>query len=173
MQSPEKRASFWEERLSSLPEGEWAIAESRREMTQHEVKIVCRGVTPWKMSIVLRGRVEFFTGGWVSCCWVPNRDDAGQSEISLSICNVLKNGHRPERKGWALYQRVCELLLSPKEGWCRINWNYFAGAQTPESWHLPDRKGWALYPRVSELVLNPKEGWPREWEEWLQDRRRK
>ena len=88
VQHPEKRVSSWEEALSSLPENEWAVAKSQRGMTQDEVKIVCRGETPWKMGIFLRGRVELFTG-------------------------------------------------------------------------------------VSELVQSPREGWCREWEEWLQDKRRK
>ena len=34
VQRPEKRASSWEEGLSSLLEGEWAVAESQRGMTQ-------------------------------------------------------------------------------------------------------------------------------------------
>ena len=76
VQRPEKRASSWEEGLSSLLEGEWAVAESQRGMTRDEVKIVCRVVVPWKTSIFLRGRVELFTREWVSCCWVPKRDDA-------------------------------------------------------------------------------------------------
>ena len=101
VQRPEKRASSWEEGLSSLPEGEWAVAESQRGMTQDEVKIVCRGATPWKTGILLRGRVELFTGGWVSCCWVPKRDDAGWSENCMPRWNALKNQHLPERKGWA------------------------------------------------------------------------
>ena len=46
VQSLEKLTSSWEERLSSLPEGEWAVAESQRGMTQDEVKIVSRGATP-------------------------------------------------------------------------------------------------------------------------------
>ena len=75
VQRPEKRASSWEEGLSSLPEGEWAVAESRRRMTQDKIKSVCRCAMPWKMSIFLRGRVEFFTGGWVTWCWVPKRHD--------------------------------------------------------------------------------------------------
>ena len=117
--SPEKHDSFREEEMSSLPEGSWALAESQRRMTQDEVKIVCQGAAPWKTGIFLRGRVELFTGGWVSCCWVPKRDDAGWSENCMPRCNALKNGHLPERKGWALYWRVSELLLSPKERWRR------------------------------------------------------
>ena len=95
---------------------EWAVAESKRWMTQDEVKVVCQGVPPWKMGIFLRGRVELFTRGWVNCCWVPKRDDAGWSENFMSRCNALKNGYLPERNGWALYWRVSELLLCPKEG---------------------------------------------------------
>ena len=30
VQRPEKQVSFWEEGWSSLPEGEWAVAESQR-----------------------------------------------------------------------------------------------------------------------------------------------
>ena len=76
VQRPEKRVSSREEGLSSLPVGDWAVAESQRGMTQDKVKTVCRGATPWKAGIFLRGSVELFTGGWVSCCWVPKRDDA-------------------------------------------------------------------------------------------------
>ena len=121
--APEKRASSWEEGLNSLPEGEWAVAESQRRMTKDEVKILCRGAAPWKTGIFLRERVELFTGGWLSCCWVPKRDDAGWSENFMPRYNALKNRHLPERKCWALYRRVSELLLSPKEGWRRIKWN--------------------------------------------------
>ena len=117
VQRPEKRASSWEEGLSSLPEGEWAVAESQRGMTQDEVKIVHQDATPWKTGIFLRGRVELFTGGWVSCCWVAERDDAGRNENCMPRCNALRNGHLPNRNGWALYRRVSELLLNPKEGW--------------------------------------------------------
>ena len=115
----EKRVSFWEEGLSSLPECEWAVAESQRGMKQDELKIVCRGATPWKMGIFLREKVELFTGVWVNCCWVPKRYEAGWSENCMPRCNALKNGHLPKRKSWALYRRVSELVLSAKEGWLR------------------------------------------------------
>ena len=119
VQRPEKRTTSWQEGWSSLPEGEWTVAEPQREMTQHEVKTVCQGATPWITGIFLRGRVEPFTGGWVRCCWVPRRDDAGWSENCLPMCNALKIGHLPERKGWALYWRESELVFCPKEGWLR------------------------------------------------------
>ena len=117
--SPEKHDSSREESLSSLSEGEWAVAKSLRGMTQDEMKIVCQGATPWKTGIFLRRRIELFTGGWVSCYWIPKRDDAGWSESCMPRCNAMRNGHLPERKGWAFYRKVSELLLSPKEGWCR------------------------------------------------------
>ena len=79
VERPEKRASFWEEGLSSLPESEWAVAGSQRGDTQDEVK------------------------------------------ISFSMCNTLKIGQLPEKNGWALYQRVSELVQSPKERW-RWKW---------------------------------------------------
>ena len=117
--SPEKHDSFKEEGRSSLPEGEWAVTESQRGMVQDIVKIVCQGATPWKMGTFLRGRAKLFTAGWVSCCWVPKRDDAGWSENCMPRCNALKNRHLSERKSWTLYRRVSELLLSPKEEWHR------------------------------------------------------
>ena len=43
VQRPEKRASSWEEGLSSLPEGEWAVAESQRRITQG-----MRRMTAWQ-----------------------------------------------------------------------------------------------------------------------------
>ena len=76
VQRPEKQASSWEEGLSSSSESEWAVAESQRGMKQDKVKLVCRCATPWKMGIFLRGTVELFTGGWVSWCWVPKKDNA-------------------------------------------------------------------------------------------------
>ena len=82
--------------------------------------------------MVKRGRVELFTRGWVSCCWVPKRDDAGWSENFMPRCNTLKNGHLPERNGWALCRRVSELLLSLKEGWRRLKWKFYVKVQHPE-----------------------------------------
>ena len=73
VQCSEKRASSWEEGLSSLPKGEWAVAKSQRRMTEDEVRIRCRGAMPWKTDISLRRRVELFTGGRVSWFWVPRR----------------------------------------------------------------------------------------------------
>ena len=42
VQRPEKRASSWEEGLSSLPEGEWADAESQRGMMQRIRRVAAR-----------------------------------------------------------------------------------------------------------------------------------
>ena len=87
---------------------------------------------PRKTWFFKRGKFEFFSGGWVGCCWVPKRDDARWSEKCMLRCNALKNGHLPERKVWALYRRVSELLLSPKEGWRRMKWKLYAEVQRPE-----------------------------------------
>ena len=73
VQRPEKRASSSEEGLSSLPEGEWAVADFQRGMTQDKMRLVCRCATPWKMGILLRGRVELFTKWWVSW-WVSPKE---------------------------------------------------------------------------------------------------
>ena len=40
--------------------------------------------------IFLRGRVDLFIGGWVSCCWVSKRNDAGWSwKSACFICNHI------------------------------------------------------------------------------------
>ena len=77
--------------------------------------------TPWETNIFLKGRVGLYTGTWVSWCWVSKRDHTGWSEISMPRYNALKIGHTSERKGWALYRRVSELLLKPTEEWRRIS----------------------------------------------------
>ena len=76
MQRPEKWLFFWEEGLNSLPEGEWAVAESQRGTKQDKVKLVYQVATPWKTVIFLKARIELITGGWVSWCWVPKMDVA-------------------------------------------------------------------------------------------------
>ena len=58
--SPEKHDSSREEKMSSLPEGEWVVAESQSNMTQDKVKFVCQGATLWIKEIFMRGRVELF-----------------------------------------------------------------------------------------------------------------
>ena len=63
---PEKQTYSWKEELSFLPEGQWVAAESQREMTQDKVKLICQSGTPSKTGIYLTGRVELFTGQWVS-----------------------------------------------------------------------------------------------------------
>ena len=95
---------------------------------------------PWETWFFQRGEDELFTGGWVGYCWVPNRDDARLREKCMPRCNALKNWRLPDRKGWALYWSVSELLLSPKEGWHRMKWKLYAEVQRPEkrasSWEL-------------------------------------
>ena len=102
VQRPEKPAFSWEEGLNSFPDSEWAVAESQRGMTQDEVKILCQGATPWKTGIFLRGRVELFTGEWVSCCWVPKRDDVGNEK------NDCKTDEE-NRKGKYKHHVLCNL----------------------------------------------------------------
>ena len=163
-----------------------------------------------------RKEYELYTGGWVSCCWVPKRDDAEWSEKCMPMCITLKNGYLPKRKGGAPYRRGSELLLSPNEGWRRIKWKLYSKVQRPEKrvssleevlssspvgeWAVAESqrgmtqnkvkivcqcatpwktsiflrgrielftRGWASWCWV------PKGEWRREWEEWLQDRRRK
>ena len=78
--------------MSSLREGEWAVAESQKGMTQDEVKIVSQSRTHWKTGVFLRGMFELFSGWWVSCCWVPKKDDVRWSENCMSRCSSMKTG---------------------------------------------------------------------------------
>ena len=103
-------------------------------LTQDQVKFVYKDSTPWTTNIILRAKVELFTRGQLSCCWTPKRDDTGWSEDCIPRCNTLENGHLTERKGWAPYQRVSELLLSPKEGCRTIKWNLYAKVQNADKW---------------------------------------
>ena len=89
---PEKWTSSWEEDLSSLPGGEWVGAESQRGMTQDEVKNACRGATPWKTDIFLRGRVELFTERRVIWCWVLKMDDAENEKINYKTDGGNRKG---------------------------------------------------------------------------------
>ena len=47
-------------------------------------------------------------------------------------CNALKNRHLPERKGWVLYRRVSELILSHNKGGRRMKYKVYAKVQRPE-----------------------------------------
>ena len=42
VQRPEKQVSSWEEGLSSLPEGEWAVAESQEGMMQRMRRVTTK-----------------------------------------------------------------------------------------------------------------------------------
>ena len=49
----EKHDSSRDEGKRSLPDSEWAVAESQRGMTQGQVKFVCHSAMPWKIGIFL------------------------------------------------------------------------------------------------------------------------
>ena len=112
LQQPKKQTSSREEGLSSLTEGERAVAESHRGMMQDKVKFECQDATPRITGIFLIGRVELFTGGWVSCCWVPKRDMT-QDKVKL-VCryatpwkmSIFLRG-RAEVLTWGWVKRVC------------------------------------------------------------------
>ena len=84
VQGREKQTSSWEEGLNSFSKGEWVVSGFQRGMMQDKVKLVCQGATPWKTGNFLKGRVDFFTGGRLTRCWAPKRNESGQSEISMS-----------------------------------------------------------------------------------------
>ena len=95
------------EKLSFLPVGEWAVAETQRGVTQDEVEIICQGATPWKTGIFVRGRVELFTGGWVSSCWVPKRDDAENEKNDYKTDEGKRKGKYNHFVWWNLiYKKV-------------------------------------------------------------------
>ena len=106
--------------MSSLLEGEWAIAESQRGMTQNEVNCM------------------------------PRR-------------SALKNGHLPEIKGWALYQRVSELLLSPKEGWRRMKWKLYTEVQRPEKRASSWEEGLISLPECEWADTESQREWSVKW----------
>ena len=113
--------------------------ECRQERTLHNNEL-------WETWFFQRGRDELLTEGWMSCCWVPKRDEARWSENSMPRCNALKNGHLPERKGWALYRRVSEVLLSPKEMTQDKVKNFYAKLQRPEKREFSWEKGLSSLP---------------------------
>ena len=117
--SPWKHDWLKEEELSSLPEGKWAVAESQRRMTQDEVKLNAKVQCPEKRVCSWEEELSSLPEGE----WAVAESQRGmtQDEVKncMPRCNALKNGHLPEGKCWALYQRVSELLLSPKKGWRR------------------------------------------------------
>ena len=100
-----------------------------------------------------RKEYELYTGGWVSCCWVPKRDDAEWSENCMPGCNTLKSGYLPKRKGGVLYQRMSELLLNINEGWHRMKWKVYAKVQTPEKWRSSWEEGWNSLPEGEWAVV--------------------
>ena len=48
------------------------ISASQRQME----KLIKQSEMSWKAGILLREMVELFIRGWVSWCWISNRDDA-------------------------------------------------------------------------------------------------
>ena len=122
---------FFQRGRDELLTGRWvSCCWVQRGMT-HKVKFVCQGATSWITGIFLRGKIEIFTGGLVSSYVALKRDNAGWGGNCMPRRNALKNGHIPKRKGWALYRRVSELLLSSQERWRRRKWNLYAKVQRP------------------------------------------
>ena len=102
--NPEKHDFFKEEGLSSLLGGEWAVVESQRGVRQDEVKTVCQDPTCWKTGIFLRGRIELFNRGWVSCYWFPKWGDAGNEK---NDCKTDEENRKGKWKSICL----CRVLL--------------------------------------------------------------
>ena len=110
------------------------------------------------LKLVSYQEVELFTIGWVSCCWVPKNDHAGWNEKCMPRCNAVKNGHLPERKGWALYRMVSELLLSPKEGWRWMKWKLHAEVQRPKKRESFREEELRSSPEGEWVVAEPQRG---------------
>ena len=113
---------------------------------------------PWETWFFQRRKDELLIRGWVSCCWVPRRDDAGWSENSMPRCNALKNRHLPEKKGWASYWRVSELLLSPTEGSCGMKWKVYVEVQCPEKRGSSWEEGLSSSPECEWAVTESQRG---------------
>ena len=68
---------------------------------------MCHGAAPWKTGIFLRGRVEFFTGGWVSWCWVPKRDDTKNEKNNYKTDEGNKKGKYKHLVWWTyIYKNI-------------------------------------------------------------------
>ena len=64
----------------------------------------------------------------------------------------------PERKVWALYQKVSELLLSPKEGWHRMKRKLYAEVQRPEKWVWSREEVLSSLPEVEQVRAESQRG---------------
>ena len=63
-----------------------------------------------------------------------------------------------KRKSWALYQRVSELLLSPKVRWRRMKWKLYAKAQHPEKWASSWEEGLSSLPESEWAAAESQSG---------------
>ena len=100
----------------------------------------------------------------VSWCLISTRDtrdDTWKIGISMPRSNIPKNGHLPEREGWALCGRVSELLLRLKDGWCRLKWNWYAKVQRPRKPETSWEEGLSFLQRMHELRLSHHKRWRR------------
>ena len=103
---PERKGWALYQRVSEL------LLSPKKRMTQDEVKIVCRGATPWKTGIFLRGRVELFTKGWMSCCWA-------QWEITQDKVKLVCRYAMPWKMGNFMRGRA-ELFTGGWVSWCWV-----------------------------------------------------
>ena len=87
-----------------------------------------------------------WSSGWVNWCW-----------ISMAKCSAPKNGYLREKKIWALYGKMNELVLKEMT----LQKVKLGRSSALKNGYLSEKKIWALYRRMTELVLNPKEGWLR------------
>ena len=66
-----------------------------------------------------------------------------------------------KRKVWALYRRVSELLLSPKEEWRKMKWKVYAKVQHPEKRVSSWEEGLSSLPEGERAVAESQRGWRR------------
>ena len=90
----------------------WALAESRRGMTQDEVKNECRGATPLKTGIFLRGKLGSLPEGE----WVVAEFQRGMIQYEVKI---VCRGATPWKTGIFFRGRV-ELFTG---GWVSCCWD--------------------------------------------------
>ena len=66
-----------------------------------------------------------------------------------------------EWKVWALYWRVSELLLSPKEGWRKMKWKVYAEVHRPEKRVSSWEEGLSSLSEGERAIAESQRGWLR------------
>ena len=138
--NPEKYVSSREDEVSSLPEDAWAVAESKIAMTLDEVKFPCQGSTPWICSILQRERVKVFYHRVSEVLLSPKKGWHRITGKKYAKVHHSEKWASSRKEGFTFLlerererERESELLLSLKERWRAIRWNYYGSIKVKRS----------------------------------------